>query len=238
MHAAQSNRRPGRRPGDPVIKVLGGDISDPEELPPGALRVGVIGDSITQGGPFRDRYPRTLARLLQRSAPGSIVEAHGVPGDTCPRLAERFGAEILDRFPPYDAVVIQCGINDLHNGAPPLRIQRAIDAMVGWSLEAGQRVILLNTGPIWGHPGWDEVKEDNRRAFNEWVLGRPNVHPVDVSAALSIGAPQRLRPEFVHRDYLHPNQDGHDEIAHAIWRAAFASGWRSAGPGIRYRFTY
>lgn len=228
--------RARRSPGDPVIRVIGGELLTPGELPGDALRVGVIGDSITQGGAFPERYSRTLERLLRTGAPRSVVEARGVAGETCGRVAERFDADILDREPPYDTVIIQCGINDLNNGQEPARIAAAIDRMIGWAEQAGLRVILLTTGPIWGHPGWDAEAEERREELNDWIRERAGVAVVDIAAVLAVGEPQRLRADFVHRDALHPNQDGHDEIAHAIWQTAFAGGWHSAGPGIRYRW--
>jgi lysophospholipase L1-like esterase len=234
----------------PIVKIEGGELVEPRK--PGEARlVGVIGDSITQGGAFGQRYPRRLQKLLQQRFPGSLVEAHAVPGETCGELTERFEAQILAHRPAYDTVIVQCGLNDLHNGAALPRILRSIDTMVERAAQARMQAILLTAGPIWGHPGWTEEKEMRKVALNEWIMGRRDVIPVDTAAALAVGSPPRLRDEFVHVDHLHPNRDGLDEMARTIWHAAFAGGpdeppvaapaaapagrWQDVGPYVRIK---
>jgi len=223
------------KPGDPIVRVEGGELLDEGDPAGGPLRVGIVGDSITQGGVFAHRYPRTLQKLLRGSFPGSVVEPYAVPGETCEQLEERFPAEILARRPAYHAVIVQCGTNDLHNGLTTGRVQRSLDRMTALARGGGLRVVLLTVPPLWGHPGWVEEKEARRLALNEWILDREGVVAVDTATPLSEGEPAQLRAEFVHVDHVHPNRDGLDEMARAIWQAAFQRGWQSAGPLIRYR---
>jgi lysophospholipase L1-like esterase len=223
-------------PGDPAVRVEGGELVE-GDLGAGqqGLRIGVIGDSITQGGVFVHRYPNALQKLLQAGFPGAVVEAYAVPGETCGKLQDRFEIDILSRHPPYDTVIIQCGTNDLHNEISPRQIQRRIEQMIGLAQGAGMRVILLAVGPLWGHPGWTEEKELRRIELNEWIAGVAGVVPVDTATPLSVGNPAALKPEYVHIDHLHPNAAGLDEMARAIHQTAFATGWKSEGPYIRYR---
>lgn len=232
-HAASRGR--SWRPGEPTVRVAGGELLEPGERAGEPLAIGAIGDSITQGGRFVHRYPRTLQRLLQASFPGSVVEPHAIAGETCERLEERFDDDILSREPPYDMVIVQCGTNDLHMGFDLPRVQRPIETMIGLARQSGLRVILLTVGPLWGHTGWTEDKEARRVALNEWILGRADVIAVDTATALSEGQPPQLRGEFLNVDFVHPNRDGLDEMARAIWEAAFATGWKSAGPYVRFR---
>lgn len=223
------------RPGGPIVKVEGGELLEPEDRVGEALRIGAIGDSITQGGRFDHRYPRMLQKLLQPSFPGSVVEPFAVPSETCEKLEERFDEEILSSRPPYDTVIIQCGTNDLHMGFGTGRVRRPIDTMVRLARQSGLRVILLTVGPLWGHAGWTEDKEVRRIALNEWILGRFDAIGVDTATPLSEGDPPQLRAEYLNVDFVHPNRDGLDEMAHAIFQTAFATGWRDIGPYFRYR---
>jgi lysophospholipase L1-like esterase len=225
------------KPGDPLVRVEGGELLGEGAGPaPGEqLRVGIVGDSITQGGVFVHRYPRTLQKLLRDSFPGAAVEPYAIPGEICEELEARLETDIIARRPGYHALIIQCGTNDLHNGLTVGRVSRSIERMTARARTAGMRVILLTVPPLWGHPGWTEDKEARRATLNEWILDRAGVVPVDTAASLSEGSPPRLRAEFVHVDHVHPNRQGLDAMARAIWQAAFAGGWRSVGPYIRYR---
>jgi lysophospholipase L1-like esterase len=223
------------KPGDPIVRVEGGELLDDGDPAGGPIRVGVIGDSITQGGVFDHRYPKTLQKLLGASFPGSIAEAYGVPGETCEKLEARFGGEILARRPAYHFAIVQCGTNDLHNGLTTARVERSLERMIALAQGAGLRVIVLTVGPLWGHPGWTEEKEARRLELNGWILDRGGIVAVDVATPLSEGAPAELKAEFVHVDHVHPNRQGLDEMARAIFQAAFATGWQSVGPYIRYR---
>lgn len=227
----------GWKPGEPLVRVQGGELLDDGAGPaPGEpLRVGVIGDSITQGGVFVHRFPKALQKLLRAGAPGSAVEPHAVPGETCEQLEARLETDILARRPAYHVLIVQCGTNDLHNGLTTGRVTRSLERMLTRARSAGLRVILLTVLPLWGHPGWTEDKEARRVAVNEWILDRAGVVPVDTAGPLSEGNPPRLRDEFVHVDHVHPNRQGLDAMARAVFETAFASDWQSVGPYIRIR---
>ena len=222
-------------PGSPIVRVEGGELLDDGDPAGGPLRVGVIGDSITQGGVFVHRYPKTLQELMRARFPGSVVEPHAVPGEICEQLEARLETDVIARRPAFHVLIIQCGTNDLNNSQTTGRVTRSIDRMIARARSAGLRVILLTVPPLWGHPGWTEVKEARRIALNQWILDRAGIVPVDTATPLSEGEPPQLKAEFVHVDHVHPNREGLDEIARAIFQAAFATGWKSDGPYIRYR---
>jgi lysophospholipase L1-like esterase len=181
-----------------------------------AFRIGIIGDSITHGVYFRNRYPDTLERLLQRRFPGSVVDPYGIKGQTTRKLRARFRRNILAHKPSYDTVIIQGGTNDLYIGYRVKRIQRNLTYMIEAAKKKGMKVVLVTVGPCHNYSGWNAKKEERKKELNRWILNYPGVTVVDTQSVLSEGNPPVMRQKFFHKDYIHPNADGLDAIARKI----------------------
>jgi lysophospholipase L1-like esterase len=109
--------RPGARDGRHQISAAGlrdRDFAMPK--PPGVIRIGAIGDSITygSGGPREAAYPQRLEALLEGArrgdAPRFEVPNLGVPGYNVEQAAARLRA--LDAVLDLDAVVYGYTLND------------------------------------------------------------------------------------------------------------------------------
>jgi lysophospholipase L1-like esterase len=187
-------------------------------IDPGATpaRIAIVGDSISHSGETVGRLGRTLQQMLADDVPGIAVDTHAVPGQTCGRMIERFGAEVVAVAPPYDTVIIQCGTNDLYNDLGLKRIADDMDTMISMGRGAGMRVVLLTVPPANGYDGWSAAKERKRTGLNLWIRGHADVTVVDSAAILGTGEPPALREEFFLRDWIHPNDRGLDAVAGAV----------------------
>jgi|GEM_PF-5291703 len=196
------------------IKTVPEEDTLPEQAPvQKPLRIGVMGDSITNGLDYPDRYPESLEQQLQEQFPGSVVDSYGISGQTCTKMKKRFKDDILDKG--YDKVVIQCGTNDLYIGFGVGRVKREITSMIETAKEAGIEVVLVTVGPLDGYKGWDANKEKRRVELNDWMLSYPGAIAADVARILSEGTPPALKKEFQYKDKLHPNGKGLDAMAEA-----------------------
>lgn len=173
--------------------------------------IGVMGDSITDGLDYPNRYPEALEQLLQEQFPGTTVDSYGISGQTCTKMKKRFKDDILDK--EYDKVIIQCGTNDLYIGFGVERVKREITSMAEAAKEARMEVILVTVGPLNGYKGWNARKEHRRLDLNDWIMTYPGVIRVDVAAVLSEGNSPVLKKEFQYKDKLHPNDKGLDAMA-------------------------
>jgi len=180
-------------------------------------RIGVIGDSITADG----AYAGALQGILRRNSPSLVAEAHGKEGETTRLMAARFSSAILAKDPPYDAVIIQGGVNDLASGASAEAIRNNIASMVDAARKKGMEVIVLTITP-WAAYYTSSPQAQRRTAeLNSWILGLggEGIHAVDLSS-LGTGDPPALKPAY-DRDKLHPSEAGKAEIARLIAEQVF-----------------
>ncbi|MBN1170016.1 hypothetical protein JXA56_03250 [Candidatus Micrarchaeota archaeon] len=179
-----------------------------------SFQIGIIGDSITHGVYFRNRYPDTLEKTLKEKFPKSKVEAYGISGQTTEKQKASFQRDILDHS--YDTVIIQGGTNDLYGGSKVKPIQDNLTEMIEAAKKEGLKVVLLTVGPCNDYPKWTSGKEQRKEELNQWIMQYPGVIAVDTQAVLSQGNPPTMKPKYFHKDYIHPNAKGLDAMAKAI----------------------
>ena len=179
-----------------------------------SFQIGIIGDSMTDGVYFPDRYPDTLERILKKKFPGSVVEPYGKNGQTTKKLRARFQRDILSHN--YDTVIIQGGTNDIYMGYQVQPTKENLEYMIEAAKKKGMMVLLLTVGPCHNYPKWTEKKEQRKEELNQWIRQYPGVIVADTQAVLSEGDPPVMKKEFFHKDYIHPNGEGFDAMAKLI----------------------
>ncbi len=182
--------------------------------------IGVIGDSITQGG----IYTRRLMAVLQTVFPDVRVNSLGLDNDTLIRIHNRFRHDVLDRNPPFNTVIIQGGVNDLTNSAINVATSaQHLRNMVQEARSQNLRVILLTIAPWAGARHSNPDRQAHTEELNTIIRGLAagrGVSVVDLSS-LGTGSPPALRREFDSGDHLHLNTAGQREIARLIAMQAY-----------------
>ncbi len=168
----------------------------------------VLGDSITAGfglEPAEAMPARLQAELARRGRPVRVLAA-GVFGDTA-----EGGLRRIDALPPTRVAVVALGANDLLQGTPPARTERALHAIVRRLRARGARVVLAGgRSPFAPRAGFDALFA--RVAETEHVA-----LVADVLAGVSKAA------GTVQKDGLHPNAAGATLVASRLAAAVEAA---------------
>lgn len=193
--------------------------------------VAAIGDSLTDPRVGGGRYMKHLARLC----PASRFDTYGVGGQQTVDMRARFAADIFGggRKEPkteYTHVIVLGGVNDLFGGTVGTerlaRIEAQLGAMYREAHQHGIAVIALTVTP-WGHTGSAHDRAVTA-TLNGWILDQAKQgsveHAVDLSPLLVCGRTDTLCVPFrkTYDDQVHWNDLGHERVADAIHRVAFA----------------
>ena len=180
-------------------------------------KVGVIGDSITNG-------TNSYACYLNRQCNTEFdFYNYGVNGETTSRIKSRFQADIISHR--FDEVIIMGGIN---NGNNANAVEADLQDMYTMAKQAGMRVIALTITPYKGYREWTPPLQNRNDAVNSWIMDTVNgAKDVDIRAdvysALEDPAnPDAMKDEYANPDKLHPNRAGQEAIGTAVFDAAYA----------------
>lgn len=204
----------------------GGARSDAAGTPPPL--VATLGDGVTAGSPGYDP-DRRLRRLLgfgnneqsqwqywaRRAHPGLAFRNCGRYGDTTAGMARRLAECAADA----EAVVIQGGLADLQDGAPPAAVARRLRALVRTARTLGKRVAIADVIP-WnnGYPAGDAPI----RALNARIAALARAEDVTLlrfgAALADPGRPGRLREEWT-ADGDYPSVAGYERLGEVGFRA-------------------
>ena len=133
---------------------------------PVRLRVGYLGDSITQGiGTRANRYEHWNAVLSERLGTDCAFWNLGLGFARAYDAAS--GGGWLEKAKQNDLVVVCLGVNDLFHEAEPRveRIERSLETVIGALREAGVRVLAQTIPPFDYGPG---TREQWAR-INAWI---------------------------------------------------------------------
>ncbi len=163
-----------------------------------------FGDSITSGAALGAElaYPALLERRLSEAGLDLRVVNAGVSGDTTSDALARLAEAV--RLEPA-LVVVELGANDAFRGVPAQRIQRNLEEIVRGFQRTGATVVIA------------AVKLGGRF---EYELGPLSRAAADSTGAVLVedmlagvaGVPSMNLP-----DGIHPNAEGHREIARRLW---------------------
>ncbi len=173
---------------------------------PGANRVILFGDSITEG----------WAPLFDETFAGKAYVGRGISGQTTAQMLVRFRQDVLDLKP--DVVVILAGTNDIagNTGVVTLEhIQGNLASMAELASSAGISVIMSSVLPVADYP-WRPGLEPAPKivALNNWMRRYAESNElgyVDYHGAMA-DADDGMRPELA-GDGVHPNRTGYSIMA-------------------------
>ncbi len=193
--------------------------------------VAAIGDSLTDPRAGGGRYMRHLARLC----PASRFDTYGIGGQHTSDMRARFADELFGtgRKEPattYTHFIVLGGVNDLYGGTVGAeriaRIEAQLGTMYREARAHGVAVVALTVTP-WGHAGGAHDRAVTA-TLNGWILDGAKTgmveHAVDLTPLLVCGAAETLCAPYrkTYDDQVHWNDAGHQRVAEAIHRAAFA----------------
>jgi lysophospholipase L1-like esterase len=169
-----------------------------------AAKVVCLGDSITYGLPFASEpYPARLQGLGSRR----VVLQQGIPGETTKQLRDRWTRRLRALRP--DTLVVQGGVNDLHEDASATAIYANLAAIFDEARTDGARVVAVTVLPFGGDAAWTPARQEQAELLNDLLRRTAGVAVVDAYAAMSErGDPRRLRASYDAGDGLHPNDAG------------------------------
>ncbi len=174
--------------------------------PDGRPLLAFLGDSLTAGWHLRqeEAYPALVGQMLAaRGRPVRVLNA-GHSGDTVAQGLARLPAVLRQR---PDVLVVALGINDALRGLPADAAEAGLRRIVAAGRQAGARVVLLGVGgPRSADPRLQEFAGVYARVAAEERL--PFVPDLLEGVA---GRPDRL-----FADRLHPNAEGHRQLAENV----------------------
>jgi lysophospholipase L1-like esterase len=184
-----------------------------------------VGDSITTGAyatPAGRAWPSVVFdRLWGQDHTGGVVVAHSAQclvASGCgygATLVDTWEGEVLDATPAPTTVVVLIGTNDLGRVSDN-QLKTAYQNLVTTAGARGIRVVLgtiLPTTDAWWTVYWTRGAQGNR--INEWLRDTYGQDVWDGAAAVA-RADTWARPETMSSDGLHPNNNGHADIAYAV----------------------
>lgn len=194
-----------------------------------------LGDSITEGATAglgkEGDWPALLARRLDQACPNRFVVLNaGISGNKVLDAGRSHSALArLDRdvlsLPGVDYVIVLEGINDIrHSGKPDFLLGRNTqDMILGYKqivtrLQShGIRTFGATLTPFGGSERYEPVSTETRQGLNAFIRdGKTFSAVIDFDAALRDPAnPESLRAGIT-RDHLHPNAEGHADMAESI----------------------
>lgn len=168
----------------------------------------LFGDSLTEGYGLKpsDALPAMLERMLKADGIDVSVRNFGISGDTSEDGLARLKS-VLKTKP--DAVVVEFGANDFYVGDEPEYVRENIEAICKAFIDKKIPVLLAGIRALSG------VGEEYKAAFDK-------VFP-ELADKLGIPLfPDMLAPYFGNplqtlMDGLHPNEEGVEQIAQAIY---------------------
>ncbi len=204
---------PGATAADASSSSAGSSLSDAASAQPSTAPDGVVlfvGTSLTAGLGVveRDAYPQLIQEKIDdEGLPFRVVNA-GVSGETSAGALARIDWLLRQDF---DVFVLETGANDMLRGVDPDavgdNIQAIIDRVRAAQPEAhivlAGMLALPNLGPEYGERFSDlyvRLARDNETTLIPFIL-----EGVAAEAALNQG------------DGIHPNPEGHRQIAETVW---------------------
>lgn len=183
---------------------------------PVSVRVGFLGDSITQGiGTEVNSYAHYVAKIAEGLPENISVWDLGV-GYARAMDAAKCG-QWLKRASQCDTVNICLGVNDLGRGRDSSQILDDLSAAVRYLKGTGCRVILFTVPPFGhGEPARTYWREINRGIRTE--IGKQADAVFDVARVLSMPEPEEYMPAYG----PHPNAIGCAAVAKAYLESGLA----------------
>ena len=186
---------------------------------PGLPRVGLMGDSITQGW---ENHGLTATP----TAPGRDWVNRGISGQTSPQMVLRFRQDVLDL--KANVVVILAGTNDVAGNTGPMTAEQTEDnlmSMADLASANGVRVVLCSILPAADFP-WKPGLNPAPKiiAINKWMkdyAAAKGYTYVDYWSAMADD--KGGLPKKISQDGVHPNGDGY-----AIMQPLVEAGIRQA----------
>jgi lysophospholipase L1-like esterase len=176
--------------------------------------VGIWGDSITRATPYVDDGEQAY-KIVGADIENSYrwVDARGVGGDDCDQVAARFACDGRG----YEAVIIECGVNDVTNADTAAGIQGEIEGMLTTAAGCGVQVIIPSIMPFDGATAGQQSVIDD---VNAWLATEASWTYINASAEFDDGAGD-WDVAYYH-DGTHPNAAGQAWLAAAYLTAL---GW-------------
>ena len=198
-----------------------GDISSDRD----AVRVAVLGDSITEDGGY--------IRELRRLCPGLVFDNYGISCETSFQVAGRVTVSGRNHrkkilaLEEYDYLVVLAGINNIHAPSRVIEDLKAIYARAKSVPNKNIQVVALTLTPWGGSQTWTPRKQANTLAVNHFILS----HPENVDYVVNLYdvlkdpfRPDRMKYGYYHPvDPLHPRGGGQKAMGQAIFKAVFES---------------
>ncbi len=195
-------------------------VAQPAQQAAQVPRIAVIGDSILAGG----RMGGTLQTTLRRQFQGAQVDTFAHGGDQLPAILNQLNTSVVNARPPYNAIVVDGGINDFAGTRSVEDAERVYTRIITAARQSGAKVILIGLTPWAGASASRGTSQTRTSELNTWLRGQAqadgSVVFVDVSV-LGEGNPPRLRRQFDSGDGLHPTDSGRDQMAALVAQGVY-----------------
>lgn len=162
-------------------------------------KIVIFGDSITKNG-------RYISKLRSINSEYSFDRyAFEGKSSTFFRMAiEQYGG-----FEGVNGMIIQCGINNIHNPDQIIADYKIIQKI---AQKDNLTLYILSIMPFRGYPTWTEQKQKNIEKVNNWLKSQNDLVYIDT---YSILADENGYNKYS-TDHLHPDDDGQDLIGEKI----------------------
>ena len=185
----------------------------PARAQDGAIRVAVLGDSLTAGYglPEAQAFPARLeAALKARGHQVRLINA-GVSGDTSAGGKARLDWTLADK---PQIVIVELGANDAMRGMDPAQTEANLDDIIGRAKASGARVLL--TGML-APPNWGRQYQQQ---FDSLYPRLAQKHGVPLYPFFLDGV--AMDHKLNQQDGIHPSAAGVEIIVHKILPAVEA----------------
>jgi len=178
---------------------------------PGAPRVVLMGDSITEGWRGAPNGPETGAFF-----PGKLYVNRGISGQTTPQMLLRFRQDVIALRPAV--VVLLAGTNDIAGNTGETTLEAIEDnfaTMCELARLHGIRVVLASVLPAADYPWRPGLRPAPKiAALNHWLRAYAAAnHHIYLDYFTPMSTPAgALRPELT-ADGVHPNHAGYELMA-------------------------
>lgn len=188
-----------------------------------ALKVALIGDSITEDGGYQ--------RELQKQLPNYIIHNYGIAGESSKKIRQRVrarGSDLKNKIAgiwEYDMIIVLAGINNVTEPKQVKRDLQAIYDLAKQNPDKHTRVIAMTLTPWKGYSTWSPYKQFLTMEINHFIT--QEAHNVDqvielYSALGDLRDPERMHPNFhTNGDPLHPRGEGQVAIAWELMEKVF-----------------
>jgi acyl-CoA thioesterase-1 len=182
-----------------------------------------FGDSITEGYGVTNSFVSILSEKITEAYPFLDLETinAGMSGDNSRGGLNRLELDALQYH--ADLVTINFGVNDAFSGIPARQFADNLEQMARRIAATGcKRIVMLSSEAIpepWAErqvlPYWDAMKDAAERVG--CVYTDVHGHWLQV---IETGRPEG---DLLIPNDMHPNEEGHQIIAEAVWEAMQAS---------------